>query len=187
MGAISVPLQRGSDGGSRFITSRGLERIALQLVIAAMLLRICRLQHWVAAIHGFNTILSAVLGIWFSVSILREWKSHIPDPKKPHPFPWMLGPLVIALLCLTTDGADSYVYEIYGGRMSSRSLVEGFNFSVQTVTTVGYGNWPIQNTPPTYGESQFYELREYSIFLMIAGASLFSMIVGMITTWLMKE
>ena len=108
------------------------------------------------------------------------------DPGDPHVFPWMLVLLIISVAALTADGADTFIYEMYSGNRSAETIAEGFNFSVQTVTTVGYGNWPLRDHSLTATNDQYMELRTYSIFLMAMGASLFTVTMGMTTTWLMQ-
>lgn len=94
----------------------------------------------------------------------------------------MLLFLVLALTYQTVDGADVYIKKIHDGHVQSATITEGFSFSVQTVTTVGYGNWPFPGIKAD--NMRLLELREYSIGLMLVGASLFTIVLGMTTTWL---
>ena len=189
MGGITAVPASGSRGSSHGRTrTKALLAICVQVVITVIFLGIARVFHGgaIVVVHVINVVLNAVIGIWLSVAILREWRRENTDPGDPRVFPWMLVLLIIAVAALTLDGADTFIYEMYSGNRSAETIVEGFNFSVQTVTTVGYGNWPLRSKALTATNDQFVELRAYSIFLMAMGASLFTVTMGMTTTWLMQ-
>jgi Ion channel len=122
------------------------------------------------------------LGIALAILILRLWKVEN-QPDRPI-FPWMLCFLALALVYQALDGADFYIRELYGGYLMQSTMIEGLNFSVQTLTTVGYGNWPLTALAPN--DIRLLVLREYSVGLMIFGASLFTIVFGMTTTWLLQ-
>jgi hypothetical protein len=127
--------------------------------------------------------MDTVLAIWLSVWVLYSWKSeNNNDPERPSPPPWMLGPLFIGLIVAVIGGTACYIRFFYANAFTEESIIEGLNYSVQTVTTVGYGNWPLANVRPT--EFQFRTLRICTIALMAFGAALFTMVIGMVTTWL---
>jgi hypothetical protein len=140
--------------------------------------------HWSGsvALHVFLLLAMTGIGIWLAIIVLRIWKREIQNGWPI--FPWMLCLLALALAYQILDGADVYIHEIYGGNMVPPAISEGMNFSVQTVTTVGYGNWPLSNSTIDY--NRLLELRDYSVGLMILGASLFTVVFGMTTTWLMQ-
>jgi hypothetical protein len=171
--------------GSHRVAGTAARFIGVQLIVSAAFFVLIHLFKMGVVGHFLHLGVSVGLGIYFSVAVLREWKR---EPEDPGIFPWMLAVLVVALVCIVLDGTDCFVYEIYGGKFSSVSIVEGFNFSVQTVTTVGYGNWPYatKDPAPVFAMEQIMELRKYCIFLMAAGATIFTLLVGMTTTWLLK-
>jgi hypothetical protein len=35
----------------------------------------------------------------------------------------------------------AFVYVLYGGAITTESVIEGSHYAMQTVTSVGYGNW----------------------------------------------
>ena len=68
---------------------------------------------------------------------------------------------------------------MYGNQISGQSVVEGLYFSVQTVTTVGYGNWQ----PSTANDAQVFWVKVISIPTMLAGASLFAAAIAVAVEW----
>lgn len=177
----TIPSGGHSSGGhSRVKTLNGATgRMALllmspQLVAMALLLLVYRAPDeafiW---LHPVILAMDTVVAIWLSVWILSYWKSENNDPERPSPAPWMLGPLFIGLIVAVIEGTASYVRFFYANEFTGNSMIEGLNYSIQTVTTVGYGNWPLVR--PT--ESQFRNVRICSIALMASGASLFAMVI----------
>jgi hypothetical protein len=133
-------------------------------------------------LHVLSLFVITALGIAFAIIVLGLWKR---ERQREGPvFPWMLLFLVLALAYQTIDGADVYIKEIHDGHVEPATITEGFSFSVQTVTTVGYGNWPFPGMK--YDDGRLLKLRQYSIGLMIVGASLFTIVIGMTTTWLLQ-
>jgi len=162
-------------------STKALSLLLGQLGASVALLAVAHLSGSVA-LHLVLLLLMTGLGIWLAIIVLRIWKREIQNGRPI--FPWMLCLLVLALAYQILDGADVYIHEIYRGNMVPPAMAEGLNFSVQTVTTVGYGNWPLGNL--TIDNNRLLELREYSVGLMILGASLFTIVFGMTTTWLMQ-
>ena len=65
------------------------------------------------------------------------------------------------------------------------SLVEGAYFSLQTVTTVGYGNWePAKSStwPPAVRNGKVLRLKRFSLLVMAIGATLFPASIGVAVT-----
>ena len=80
---------------------------------------------------------------------------------------------VIALVVLPSS---AYIAIMFGGRYTSEAVVEALNFSVQTVTTVGYGNWK----PAEVDEKapRVFWVKVISIPTMLAGAAAFGPLVS---------
>ncbi len=70
---------------------------------------------------------------------------------------------------------------MYGGQLSWLSLVDGLYFSVQTVTTVGYGNW--QPSSVSIDDGRVFWVKVLSIPAMLSGASLFAAAVAVAVEW----
>jgi hypothetical protein len=181
---MATTMVDGGSGGQGSVVSRGTtRRMALTFMFTPFLLLVTYLipnQAFVVA--HFSVALGApTLGIWTAVWLLGYWKPENNNPP-PSPAPWMLGPLLVALVVVVIGGARAYIHVFYQNDFSSDSLIDGLNYAIQTVTTVGYGNWPFHASQ--YSDAQLREMNLYSLGTMIAGASLFTMIIGMITTWL---
>ncbi len=69
-------------------------------------------------------------------------------------------------------------------------LIEAANYAIQTVATVGYGNW----VPPKVeraaqqqdkdAQDKILSMKAYSLIFMLAGGALFAATVGVVTNWL---
>src|SRR2546428_12745510 len=72
------------------------------------------------------------------------------------------------LIAVIIFGALIYINVMFGGQIHRESVIEGLNYSVQTVTTVGYGNW----VPPGIKENddRILNLKLVSIPFMLIGA-----------------
>ena len=118
---------------------------------------------------------------WVSVFLISAMKTESPDVMQA-PSPWESSEAVImstgetvqaGLARLPKGGALLFLLFSLGiglahsGDMQSTTIAEGFSFSIQTVTTVGYGNWPFPGA--NYDNRGSFELREYSIGVMIFG------------------
>jgi hypothetical protein len=175
----------GSNGKFR-IANGATRKMALPLILGQLVPVMLILLPYIVSDgawpHFIVLAVNTALAIWFSVRILQHWKSENDNPDGPSPPPWMLGPLFIGLTVVVISGAACYVRFYYANKFTEESIIEGLNYSVQTVTTVGYGNWPLTDVKPTL--EQFRNLRICTIFLMPVGASLFAMTIGMVTTWL---
>ena len=90
----------------------------------------------------------------------------------------------VLLMCPLTDAHGIAV-----------AMIEAFNYSVQTVTTVGYGNWapadaacgsPVTVAIPftAWSFSGLLALKFISIFFMLAGAGVFAITVGLAVEWI---
>jgi hypothetical protein len=84
--------------------------------------------------------------------------------------------------------ATTYIGVMYDGQRSSVSWVEGANYAVQTITTVGYGNWESPFGLPTSATQDLplrvFKLRYYSAYFMFFGATLYAVFTGAIVALL---
>ncbi len=116
----------------------------------------------------------------------------------------MAGLIVLSFLTALI-AARVYQVIMYDGVVSEASLIESANFAVQTITTVGYGNWETPYRPPETNpatepsdpaaKAQFIaarraaedeaartrlRMRKYSIAFMLAGSTFFTLLIGMV-------
>jgi hypothetical protein len=109
----------------------------------------------------------------------QQRRQVIPEPPQT---PWpALGPVVTALAAAIIIGAAAYLCYFYDHQVSLPSVIESLNYSVQTVTTVGYGDWIPKSMPHT--DPRLLAMRTFSIFLMLSGAAFFGIFIGVLTTW----
>lgn len=76
--------------------------------------------------------------------------------------------LVIILLSCRT-----YIRVMYDNQLTYDSAVESANFAVQTVTTVGYGNWETPIHPLDFADrsERLLQMRFWSVVYMLFGAT----------------
>jgi hypothetical protein len=100
--------------------------------------------------------------------------------------PWRgLGPLIGWLFTAIVIGASCYIAYFCGNNWSGTTIIEGFNYSVQTVTTVGYGNWAPSEI--AFTDPRLVTMKEFSIVLMLFGTGFWSVFIGVVTTWYMSQ
>ncbi len=79
---------------------------------------------------------------------------------------------------------------MYDGHVTEESLIEAANYAVQTVTTVGYGNWEnpaLQQTPaPPDWPARVLVMRAWSALYMLLGASIFTALTGVVVAIFVK-
>jgi hypothetical protein len=86
------------------------------------------------------------------------------------------------LLVAIYVGSFAYIDVMFDGRITSESIVEGLNYSTQTVTTVGYGNWvPSQcRMDDPIVQRKILKMKSLSIPYMIFGVLYFTFGIGII-------
>jgi hypothetical protein len=67
---------------------------------------------------------------------------------------------------------------MFEGAIDFVSLTEAFNYSVQTITTIGYGNWVPAHVDPR--DPRILTMKRLSIPFMLIAGSLFAVLVGVI-------
>jgi hypothetical protein len=93
----------------------------------------------------------------------------------------LLGLPLGFLIVIGTAASVCYVDVMYDARWDGPSTTEAVSFAVQTLTTVGYGNWEA----PAMGElpdksRRVLSMRKWSIFWMLAGATFYSLFTGVL-------
>lgn len=86
--------------------------------------------------------------------------------------------VIATLVAVIILGTLIYINVMFSGKINQSSVIEGLNYSVQTVTTVGYGNW----VPPgiTEDDNRILTLKLVSVPFMLIGATTFSVLIGVV-------
>ena len=94
---------------------------------------------------------------------------------------WRLAePFVEWLVVLMVIFSAAYVIVMFDGKPGPEGLIEALNYSAQTITTVGYGNWV-----PSWWDLDKPELRSrvlrmklLSVPFALFGATFFGLAIG---------
>ena len=88
--------------------------------------------------------------------------------------------LLLAFVCF--GAAYTFIQVMYDGYVSQETVIEALNYSVQTITSVGYGNWEQPAVQPLVPmprhEQRVLRMRAYSIVFMLIGAATYTATVG---------
>lgn len=79
---------------------------------------------------------------------------------------------LLALVGSVVFGIGGYLQIVHGGFSDSKHLVDAIWFSVQTVTTTGYGSFPDSVWTP--------KLKLLSVSLMLVGPTVWTFLLGLI-------
>ena len=90
--------------------------------------------------------------------------------------PRRFGPVLTFVIVLVVLSSSAYIMIMFDGRYMPESVVEALNFSVQTVTTVGYGNW--KPAAVEEWDAKVFWAKVISIPTMIAGALAFGLLIN---------
>jgi hypothetical protein len=141
----------------------------------------------------FVTLVMFIMGIvgigYLSINnvvvVVRGWRDAQRQDESPGPAWHGLGPLIGFLCAAIVFGAAFYVICFCKNHWSTATVIEGLNYSVQTATTVGYGNW----APPAiaFTDPILVTMKEFSLFLMLSGVTFWSVLVGVLTTWYQSQ
>jgi hypothetical protein len=83
----------------------------------------------------------------------------------------------------------AYIDVMYDNDINRESVIEGTSFAMQTVTTVGFGNWEhpaLGDREPNHME-RVLTLRALSIGFMLFGATFYMLLTGVVVAGLIKE
>jgi hypothetical protein len=90
----------------------------------------------------------------------------------------LISPVVFAFL-----STAAYHWLMFGPNVSWKSLIEASNCALQTITTVGYGNWVPASWDPVNDDelqTRILYVKAVSVLFMLVGGSLFAVVVGII-------
>jgi hypothetical protein len=95
---------------------------------------------------------------------------------------WLLGLFLVF--------AAAYIVLMFDGRVHQESIIEALNYSAQTVTTVGYGNW----VPTRWNfdaDSTLHQrvllMKLLSVPFSLIGAFVFSVTIGLAILWILDR
>jgi hypothetical protein len=89
----------------------------------------------------------------------------------------------LALVVVMLFAGRTYIRVMYDGAVTTESAIEAASFAVQTVTTVGYGNWEkpaMQVEEPSGWKDRVLEMRGWSSVYMLLGATLYTLLTGVV-------
>lgn len=102
----------------------------------------------------------------------------------------LLAALIVLVATIVLVSSLAFIAVMFNGEPTRGAWVEALNFSIQTVTTVGYGNW---DQPRVFSERvpQDWELRIFatktmSLPVMLFGALIFGMIPSTLVVLLLR-
>jgi hypothetical protein len=101
----------------------------------------------------------------------------------------LLTAFLIAFILVTVGwGNKRYVEIMFDGYWTDESRIEAYHFSVQTVTTVGYGNWEPARLKQWKFEKDVearqqkaLELKRLSVTIMSLGATAFALVIASVS------
>ncbi len=105
----------------------------------------------------------------------------------------MNSPLVVAIVVSLSAFAllftAAYHWLMFGPHITVESLIESFNYSLQTITTVGYGNWIPASWDVGKEElrTRILYVKAISVPFMLVGGSLFAVLIGIISNALSRR
>ena len=91
--------------------------------------------------------------------------------------------LIVVLAALVLFSSAAYIQIMFDGALTSWKIIEALNYSAQTVTSVGYGNW----VPTWWKESDegFHRriilMKMASVPFALIGAGFFAFMIGLFT------
>lgn len=82
-----------------------------------------------------------------------------------------------------TMSASVFIYVLYGGVVSIESLIEAGHYAMQTITTVGYGNWESPALKTTvFDPHSVLVMRAWSMLFMGLGATAFAVFIAVVVS-----
>jgi hypothetical protein len=102
----------------------------------------------------------------------------------------LVSAILISLFVFAFLATAAYHWLMFGTSVSPESSIEASNYAVQTITTVGYGNWvPASWDPGNDKELQtrILYVKAVSVPFMLVGGSLFAVLVGIISNVLSRR
>jgi hypothetical protein len=98
---------------------------------------------------------------------------------------------VLILLVIILVSARTFLVVMYDDQMTYESVIEAGNYAVQTVTTVGYGDWATpaipKATPDPTRPYRVLRMKGWSIVFMLLGATFYTLAVGAVVAILLPS
>lgn len=91
--------------------------------------------------------------------------------------------IVVSLSVFSFLFTAAYHWLMFGPNVTAESLIEALNYSLQTITTVGYGNWvpAAWDTSKEELQTRILYVKAISVPFMLVGGSLFAVLIGIIS------
>ena len=101
----------------------------------------------------------------------------------------LVSAILVSLFVFAVLSTAAYHWLMFGANVSLDSLIEALNYALQTITTVGYGNWVPASWDPHDKELQtrILYVKAVSVPFMLVGGSLFAVLVGIISNVLSRR
>lgn len=99
---------------------------------------------------------------------------------------YLLAAVLTTTVAVSLVCAAAYHLVMFGSGLTPESLTETLNYALQTITTVGYGNWvpagwTIQDTEI---QRRILYVKAISVPFMLVGGTLFAILVGIVSNFL---
>ncbi len=99
----------------------------------------------------------------------------------------LVGGIALALLASSLVFGAAYHWVMFGPIPTRASMIETLNYSFQTITTVGYGNWVPAGwdvIKQTDLQNRILYVKAISVPFMIVGGALFAVLIGILSNLL---
>ena len=95
----------------------------------------------------------------------------------------LVGGIALTLVVFSFVFGAAHHWVMFGSQPTHDSIIETLNYAIQTITTVGYGNWVPAGWDINDIESQDRILyaKAISIPFMLVGAGLFALLIGIVS------
>lgn len=102
---------------------------------------------------------------------------------------YLVGAIVSCLIVFTVISTFAYHWLMFGSSLTAESTTEALNYSVQTITTVGYGNWVPSSWDMDNGElrKRILYVKALSVPFMLVGGALFAVLIGIVSNALSRR
>lgn len=102
---------------------------------------------------------------------------------------YLLGATLVTLLAVSLICAAAYHLVMFGSGLTRESLTETLNYALQTITTVGYGNWVPAgwNVEDMAIQKRILYVKAISLPFMLVGGTLFAVLVGIVSNLLSRR
>jgi hypothetical protein len=102
---------------------------------------------------------------------------------------YLVGAILSCLLAFTVIFTSAYHWLMFGSSLTAGSMTEALNYSVQTITTVGYGNWVPSgwDTDKEELQKRILHVKALSVPFMLVGGALFAVLIGIVSNVLSRR